>query len=927
MLADHVHWMIVPSEQTSMLRKRMQRSGTWAEFVADLGPHVAGNKMGRAVVPYMAVWEDDTQPRAGAHKVEGARWDIVSLDLDECTEDQFNDALEKLDNAKVSYLAHSTYSYDPNGVSKARIHIPLGMQLTVDEIPDVKFRLAQWLELDVDKATKGGYTLYFTPRCAEENLEHAFIVARNLGPLYPDGMLPELIARPKGLERANRVRPTAEPRALSQWPDLVKSAAQAQLDQLVRMLETNKTQSVRERLKGGVSLLAGYSAAGLISTDVVYERLVQAVKTRHSNGRDDHSLDYRLKQLDEFMDWGEARPILPEGFDSDGELEELEVAAKSNDGTVRLTAQLVKQTPEHLYTVAEAGEALYTFLRQPRGLHRWLGLVEVSVGVGKTYALRKLAAERAERGEYTVILSLDHGLLGQIRRDLEKESVRVRHMHALTQATERTGAPQCQLMADPKRVDVHAMVASGVSLAGSVCPNCSFKKNNTCEAIKHKQRALQEFVLLAPYPMARRALALIADANDSPSAPLVVCDEEPPEPEPVKCSESALRELKECQYVWDLLRSDLKNAAQSFLEFVLTETVELCPREQLEDVASYHGQLHAPTITLWDLEQYNGELEALKDLLRMANGVIANGHQGLKKVAIVGERNEYEFQCEVPNAAWQVLAEDGGFVLTATPDYAVYEELNANVLPVRELTLRVKDSKPSPRAVLYTSWASRRHIIDDGVIDWVTVASDLNQVFRSEPADRKVLIGTYKAISDALKTTHKHILQGRDVEVTHYEVVRGRDDWRERDVFISLYDPRPGGNKGFVVSTDAAARALEQFHGRSRDPQPRKTGANHYHIGTVAPRSWWLDDGQGVGDGRTTLRLRPKGGRPPHPYDPEAVVMLRAYMEVVGGRLAAMAGLEVSQSTWYKWLAGKTPPPPSAVKKITEALDAARSST
>jgi hypothetical protein len=911
MLADLVHWMIVPSEQTSMLRKRMQRSGTWADFVADLGPHVAGNKMGRAVVPYMAVWADDTQPRSGAHKVEGARWDIVSLDLDECTEDQFNDALEKLDNAKVSYLAHSTYSYDPNGVSKARIHIPLGVQLTVDEIPDVKFRLAQWLELDVDKATKGGYTLYFTPRCAVENLEHAFIVSRNLGPLYPDSMLPELAPRAAGLQKPNRVRPTAEPRTLESWPDLVKSAAQAQLDQLVRMLENNKTQSVRERLKGGVSLLAGYSAAGLISTEVVYERLVQAVKTRHANGRDDHSLDYRLKQLDEFMDWGEARPILPEGFDSDGELEELEVAAKSNSGEVRLTAQLAKQTPEHLYTVPEAGKALYDFLRQPRGLHKWLGLVEVSVGVGKTYALRKLAEERAERGEYTVILSLDHGLLGQIRRDLEREGVRVRHMHSLQQATVKTGGPQCAIA---NRPDVLAMTQNGMSLAGSVCPNCRIRP--TCPAIKHKQRSLQEYVILAPYPMAARALALIDEANDSPGAPLVVCDEEPPEPEQVKCSASALDELAENQYVWDLLRSDQARAAQSFMEFVVTDTMDICPREVIDEVASYHGQLHAPKMSLWDLEHHEGAIEALKDLLRMANG-----HATLRKVKVAGE-DEYEYQCEVVNGAWQALADEGGFVLTATPDYAVYE---AFPLEVKHLTLRVKDSTPAPRAVLFTDWASRRKIMEDGNIDWVTVGSDLMQVFRHEPADRKILIGTYKAISDALKTTHKHILQGRDVEVTHYEVVRGRDDWRERDVFISLYDPRPGGNRGFNESTDAAARALEQFHGRSRDPQPRKTGANHYHIGTVAPRTWWLDDGQGVGDGRTRLQLRPKG-KPPNPFLPEAVVMLRAYMEHVGGRLQALAGLEVAQSTWYRWLSGKISPPPSVVKKITEALDAALAS-
>lgn len=867
-----VSWIDAPSEQVSSLQREWQRSGTWDEFVASLGSHVAGDKTGRIFFPFAAVWNDGetTQRRAGAHERQGCLWSLVCLDLDHCTTDQVMTALERLDAGRYLYVCHTTHSYDPAGAVKTRIWMPLAMPIARDAVPQSRMRTAAWLGLDTDKATKGPHMGFFTPRAPAELLEHAWTIARTgaaYGPLYFE-LLPELGEEPGtngGLKRAptgtQRPRVVVAPRPMDQWPEAPKAAAEAHLQGLAKWTANDRSTHTRERLKSGVTLLAGYAASGIIEAQHVFDTMAAALTERSKLGRDDQSLAWRLKQLSDFMDWGEVRPILPEGFTADGELDAATASVRAADPATRLQAQLILQTPEKLYTAAEAAHELHSFLRLPRGLQRWLGVVEVSVGVGKTHGLRQLAAERAERGEYTVILSLDHGLLGQIRRDLERAGVAVRHLHSLQQSTERTGSPSCAIAHRP---DVAALTANGVSLAGSVCPKCSLRAE--CPAVRHNRRKLREYVLLAPYQMARRALGMIADANDSPTAPLLVCDEEPPPPERVLISVSAIQEAVDNELVWRTLRSDQANDVQSLCQFLIRGDIMDAPDELVQAVAQYYGQLHAPDMTLMDLERNQGAIEAIKDVLR-----IAQGWSTLTSVVPRGETEDH-WQCAVSNAAWQALADDGGFVLSATPDYALYENFP---LPIQHLTLRVSDHQPASRLVLLTRHASRSQVMEDGNIDWSLVQADLDEVFRLVPRGR-LLVGTYKAVSDALKTTQKHILRGRDVALTHYEVVRGRDDWRDREAFVSLYDPRIPAET-FAASTDAAARTLEQFHGRARDPQPRAAGAIHIHVGCVAPTSWWLDEKSQLGDGRARVQQR-ETGRPPEPLATETMNQLRAYL-------------------------------------------------
>jgi hypothetical protein len=892
----HVHALVIQSHNDNVLRLSRQFAGTWAEFIELVGKHEAGPKNGRAIVPYRADWSngEDAQPRKAAHELPGARWSILTLDLDECTDEQLEDAHAQLNREGLSYVLHSTHSYDPAERMKARLHVPLEAEITQLEVPSARVRLAHWLGLQTDKATRGGHTLFYTPRCPEEFVDAAFCFSK-VGRPVRLGELPAAPADAPSVKQFKTVSAAVKAREL--WPQQVRERAEETLDWLCRTIASHASQHLRTELLHPLApIVGGYAGSGLLDRDTCLEKLETAIDERAERySYDDHTADERIEEMNKLFEHGYGRPLVPHGYDPNtGELD-VEADRTKLRGKDYVNAKLADHAPDRLYTADEAAEEMYEFLRRPRyAVAPWLGLVEVSVGVGKTYALRQLAAERAAVGEYTIILSLDHALLGQIRRDLEAAGTPARQLHSVMQPTSKTGGPECQRMHD---VDIKLLVRSGANVLASACGKCPFRSD--CAALKHKRRTLQEHVVLAPYDMADFALDMVNERKDSPGAPLLVCDEEPPGPATVMVKLEELEEARDSG-AWSLLREDQASAGMGLVHSLLDDSDP--PVELVEAVAGYYGQLHMTGWSVNEERQYRHQLDTIRRVLTMA--------LGWQSRVLVKDL----WRAQVPQRAWRALRAEGGFVLSATPNHALYDELG---IAIEHKALRVRDHSTSMRYMVYSTHANRRNVMPGGEIDWKLVDTDLKQMFRIIPKDHTVLLGTYKAISDALKTDKAVLLRGRDVAITHYEVVRGRDDWKDRDAFVSMYDPLPPPPMTVVVKEDGrkilipdwnaareqAARTVEQFHGRARDPQPRERPALHYHFGSVPPVGWWKKKD----DGNTEVRWREQGSEPT-PLPDDVCEALKELYGQLGSYTAAAKVANVPTKTFRRWLKGESGP-------------------
>lgn len=903
-----VYALVIQSHNDNVLRRSRQFEGTWAEFIELVGKHEAGPKNGRAIVPYRADWSngEDAQPRKAAHELPGARWSILTLDLDECTDEQLEDAHTQLNREGLSYVLHSTHSYDPADRMKARLHVPLEAEITQLEVPNARVRLAHWLGLQTDKATRGGHTLFYTPRCPEEFLGAAFCFSK-VGRPVRLGELPAAPAEAPSVKQlkvvASVVRPAAE------WPKGVRERAAEDLDWLCLRIAQHASPHLRTDLLQRLGpIIGGYAGSGLLDREHCLEKLETAIDERFQRySYDDRTVDERIDQLNQLFEHGYASPIVPHGYDpTTGELDIEHADIEKLRGKEYIKAKLRMHTPPRLFTAAEAAAEMHEFLRTPRfAVRPWLGLVEVSVGAGKTYALRQLAAERAAVGEYTIILSLDHALLGQIRRDLEDAGTPARQLHSVMQPTTKTGGPECQRMHD---VDIKMLMRSGANVMASACGKCQFRSD--CAALKHKRRVLQEHVVLAPYDMADFAIDMVNERKDSPGAPLLVCDEEPPGPSTVLITTEELEEAR-AGTAWSLLREDQASTAMGLLECLLAE--QDAAVELVEAVAGYYGQLHMTGWSVNEERTYRHDLDTIRRVLQFAQGW---GTRVLVKNT---------WRAQVPQRAWRALREHGGFVLSATPNHKLYDELG---IDVETRTLRLHDYTTSMRTMMYTTHANRRNVMPNGEVDWKLVDTDLRNVFRSIPKDHKILVGTYKSVSDALKTDKAMLLRGRDVALTHYEVVRGRDDWKNHDAFVSLYDPLipppfrtiadAEGNKTLVPDWEAAkahcARTLTQFHGRARDPQPRDRPALHYHYGSVPPADWYVDK---QGDGNTEVAFATAGvPKTPLPED-----VLDALKELYGAlKEEAHVVVGVPATTFRRWLRGESGPRAERLAELRRTL-------
>lgn len=245
-------------------------------------------------------------------------------------------------------------------------------------------------------------------------------------------------------------------------------------------------------------------------------------------------------------------------------------------------------------------------------------------------------------------------------------------------------------------------------------------------------------------------------------------------------------------------------------------------------------------------------------------------------------------------------------LLDATGDAPVLEVVARSRVPVTDV--RVADGAPVTRRLLYWSHASRATAMvddkprwDSGLARYLSEAIEQALAFCEKP---RVAIFTWKALADVLRSrsdaTAEALLQriekaGGSVALGHYGYARGRDDWMDADVLLSIGDPRPnlGSTRAIAavlglsaehdrIYRHRTAAEVSQVGGRLRTPW-RDRRALHVHVGTVPGLRW---------DSRADVLELPKG--PATEIDPVAVATA---VRVHGSKRLAAAALGVSRKS------------------------------
>ena len=140
-------------------------------------------------------------------------------------------------------------------------------------------------------------------------------------------------------------------------------------------------------------------------------------------------------------------------------------------------------------------------------------------------------------------------------------------------------------------------------------------------------------------------------------------------------------------------------------------------------------------------------------------------------------------------------------------------------MPVTDL--RVADGAPIARRLLHWAGGSRRQVLQGSTVRWDLglgryLAAALHQALAFCAVATivlfgwKALIDTFRAGTDpeARRLVELVTARGGRLLFGHYGAARGRDDWKDADVLISVGDPRP---------SLAASRAVAAVLGLSAD--------------------------------------------------------------------------------------------------------------
>jgi hypothetical protein len=860
--------------------------GTWQQLVAEI-VHQPGPKHGMCFVPSKFKYSGHKPLRRTKENVRGASA-VVCIDSDGLSQAQaeaFWAAVQRRGLKAVAYSSHSNGKEGKPGC-RFRALFLADREQTEDEIQKARLGLGEMFgkllgvspDAVVDKRATSSAHLFHWPRYDESRKQHVFV-------WHSDGpntvVIDELVANAPQAIETTHIPLDELVRGDSRQVDAAQEAV-SDIAGRIRMCDS----SLRRYTAQATFKLGRYIAAGLLNEKAVLDELGAALVAQRANYGDNLcTLGERKAQLVEGLRDGIRRgPAWPLDGHKDDEGRIVLKAPRVMTNIERLKETLLEQTPSKLYSAAEARDEIIRVLSEPIPMQPEVHLVHVSTGAGKTWSARQVATQRAQRGQVTVIATEQHKLLRQIRMDLEQVGTKPFVYHSSFQPTEVTGGPSCLRLNEPP---VLAVLKAGGNGQASLCRSCPFR--SSCEAQKARSPSLEQMVRLVPYAMIQRA---VDDAQAEFSDVLVICDEDPPGDEQAIISVEDLELLRDSA-VFPML----KDYQATMVKLLISDRLDglEVSDDTLTELLKHRGQPHLGFVTKNSAAKFERELGLIRILLRS----VPNWRDSWQ--------SEGNWYTDVAHSAWAVLQEHGGVVLSATPDTERYDRLG---VPVHLHRLAVRDHLLTPRVIIYSSESNRRSVCPGGVINWDVVKRALAKCLQDVPVTSRVFLATYKNVADALNTTHAELLKPYNVSVIYYEATKGRDDWRECDDFITMFDARTppkvreDGSHDWSASSRSARRQAAQAHGRARDAQPRVRAARHIHYGSEPPQDFNAENCIVV----TERQLS----------DGYAEALKELFLRI--GMVNAAKRLDVSTATLKRWLTGATCPNTKNMEKIRQLV-------
>ena len=901
----------VPVGPKECISLATERHMTTAELFAFLSRHEAGDKTGTALIP--AHFDVSGGPvQRLKHAVTGAPA-LLCLDSDSLLEPQAEQIFSWLHRENLTHCVYSSHSNgkaeaDGRVFTKFRLIVELDRELAAGEIENVRLGgmryIAGSLGLPLqrgkgstsafDLSAKEPNRLLYLPRYSKARAGDVFNWSHFGVSLSADRLAMYARTHEESLQRVK-----AEPRPLGDWPNEVLTAASEELERFVYRVTCSDGNSFREIQKRHLTILGGFVGLGLLDEVTVLDEYEKALLRRAAAfpGQDDQTVAYRFEEGERFLQWGKSSPLLPRGFGADGRsTNPAASAAEMRPGLQRVKTALVENQVSKELTIEDAQRFLKNLFSEPLPTSNSIvHVVQVTTGAGKSHAMISHTVERAAQGLMTVIASNEHGLLGQIRRDLEAKGVKVFHYAGTEAPAEKTGRPECVRLAN-KEAHVVRLKMAGASIARTVCPTCPHAP--TCEARKNAGADIWDSeALVAVLPYA--ALPKLADWG-MPHDTMYMFDEQPGYTGQISISLTDIRALSS-SHLWMRANPSFKRAMFELINCLVSDLEPSA--DLLEALGRFRGRPHWEHCSAGDLVTYKRERALVSNLLAAADALQA----GANRVRSV---DDDLLIVDTVSSTYEFLRHNNVYVFSATPDLDFFQGL-----PFELHRIDVKDFHATLRLMYYTSMCSRRQVYPGGSINVELLKKDLDRVLRLLPPQcKRVLLSSYKIVVEALQGDLKHLLADSPLEFIYPEASMGRNDWCGVDAVISMYEPlkpprlNDDGTPNWSGSVRHAASLIAQVQARGRDVQPRIFPVFHLHLGNIVPVGWHASN---------CLLIAPSDmGRNPLTEDHcKAIHALQMRL----GKAAAAQVLGVSERNIQRWLKG-TCPSQAQLEKLDERL-------